>query len=93
MLTTEHKIILEQFRKHDGEHLSPGDLHSYTNIEPIKISAILADLMAHGMLRQEKFDDPGAYWFYTLSDEGRKFTLEKAYPGHQTTTGRPAAKR
>lgn len=76
MLTTEHKIILEQFRSHDGEHLSPGDLHDLTNIEPIKISAILADLVAHGMLHQEKFDDPAAYWLYTLTDEGRKFTIE-----------------
>lgn len=72
-LTAEHKVILEQFKKFGDKHLSSGDLHNFTNIEPIKISAILADLISHGIVHH--LDAPNG-WLYILSDYGRKFVLE-----------------
>lgn len=75
-LTAEHKAILEQFRKFAGRRLSAEELNDLTNIEPIKISAILADLMAHGMLRYEEPEESGGAWVYSLTDQGRTFASE-----------------
>lgn len=75
--TAEHYAILAQFRKHDGGHLSSAVLHGFTNIEPIKISAILADLLAHGLLlRQDSLDAAEWGWQYILSEHGKKFVME-----------------
>lgn len=72
-LTAEHEIILAQLKKLDGSHLTSDDLQTLTNIEPIKISAILVDLVSHGLVHQIKSDERMGYWVYTLSDHGKKF--------------------
>jgi hypothetical protein len=73
IITTEHKSILAQFLKSDVRQLSAGELHSFTNIEPVKISAILADLMAHGMVHHTDPGESGGAWLYHLTDYGRTF--------------------
>lgn len=78
-LTAEHKTILEQFRKFADKHLSASELHSSTNIEPIKISAILADLMAHGIVNHTESDESGGGWVYILTEFGQKFVSEHTW--------------
>lgn len=77
-LTAEHKTVLEQFKKYEGKHLSAGELHGFTNIEPIKISAILADLMAHGMVNHTESEE-SEVWVYFLTEHGRKFVVEHSW--------------
>lgn len=74
--TAEHKTVLEQFRKFDNRYLTSDDIQTLTNIEPIKISAVLADLTAHGMVHRKKSDERGGYWLYTLTDRGRTVVME-----------------
>jgi len=76
MLTPEHRIILQQLKDAGGKMLTADDLQQLTNIEPIRISAILADLTAHALLLQSKSNDRGGYWLYSLSEAGRKFLAE-----------------
>ncbi len=57
--------------------LTADDLQQLTNIEPIRISAILADLTAHALLLESKSDERGGYWLYSLSETGRKFLDER----------------
>jgi DNA-binding MarR family transcriptional regulator len=74
-LTNEHKAILQQFLRHNTESLSTADLHGFTNIEPIKISAIIADLVAHDIVRKTNADAHEDKWLYQLSEEGLKFSI------------------
>lgn len=76
MRTHEHRTILQQLKDAGGKMLTADDLQQSTNIEPIRISAILADLTAHALLLQSKSDERGGYWLYSLSEAGRKFLTE-----------------
>lgn len=75
-LTNEHKAILQQFLQHNNQSLSAADLHGFTNIEPIKISAIIADLVAHDMIHKTNADAHEDKWLYKLSEEGLKLTVK-----------------
>ena len=72
----EHKTILNQFKDNTGKHISADDLHSLTNIEPVRVHAILSDLVEHDLLIQSNTDSPRGSWLYILSDNGRKFIQE-----------------
>lgn len=72
----EHKAILNQFRDYKGEQLSADDLGGLTNIEPVKIHAILSDLVEHDFLVQTNTDKPRGDWLYKLSVNGRKYIQE-----------------
>jgi DNA-binding HxlR family transcriptional regulator len=76
--TSEHKAIMTQFRIHDGELLSSDLLQQLTNIEPVKISVILADLVAHGILHKVESGETEGWWHYQLSDYGRKYVNEQS---------------
>lgn len=69
----EHKAILNQFRNYKGEQLSADDLGGVTNIEPVKVHAILTDLVEHDFLVQTDIDKPRGDWLYKPSENGRKY--------------------
>jgi len=72
----EHKAILNQFRDYNGEQLSADDIGGITNIEPVKVHAILTDLVEHDFLVQTNTDKPRGDWLYKLSGNGRKYLQE-----------------
>ena len=72
----EHKAILNQFRDYKGEQLSADDLGGLTNIEPVKVHAILTDLVEHDFLVQTNTDKPRGDWLYKPSENGRKYIQE-----------------
>jgi len=72
----EHKAILNQFKYYEGEHLSADDLGGLTNIEPVKVHAILSDLVEHDFLVQTNTDKPRGDWLYKLSENGRIYIQE-----------------
>jgi DNA-binding MarR family transcriptional regulator len=79
-LTAEHQTVLAQFGKSGSQRLSSDEIQRLTNIEPIKISAILADLMAHDLLHHTESDEPGGYWLYHLTEEGGRLVSEQRAP-------------
>jgi hypothetical protein len=72
----EHTAILSQIKKYDGKHLSADALQGLTNIEPVRVNAILTDLVEHDLLIQTNTDKVRGGWLYILSDNGRKYMLE-----------------
>ena len=72
----EHKAILDQFKDYKGEHLSADTLTGSTNIEPVRVHAILTDLVEHDLLTQSSTDKARGDWLYTLSDNGKKYMQE-----------------
>ena len=72
----EHKAILAQFKDFKGDHLSADALTGLTNIEPVRVHAILTDLVEHDLLTQSNADKPRGDWLYMLSDNGKKYLQE-----------------
>ena len=72
----EHKAILNQFRDYKSEQLSADNIGGLTNIEPVKVHAILTDLVEHDFLKQTNTDKPRGDWLYKLSEEGKKYIQE-----------------
>ena len=72
----EHKAILDQFKDYKGEQLSADTLTGSTNIEPVRVHAILTDLVEHDLLTQSNTDKPRGDWLYILSDNGKKYMQE-----------------
>ncbi|MHB1351223.1 MAG: winged helix DNA-binding protein [Desulfobulbaceae bacterium] len=79
-LTAEHQAVLAQFGKSGDKRLSSDEIQRQTNIEPIKISAILADLMTHDLIRHTESDEPGGYWLYHLTEEGERLVSGQRIP-------------
>jgi hypothetical protein len=72
----EHKALLHQFSADKDEQLSADDLGGLTNIEPVKVHAVLSDLVDHDFLLQTNTDKARGDWLYKLSENGRKYRHE-----------------
>ena len=69
----EHKAILNQLKDYKKGHLSADDLQGLTNIEPVRVHAILSDLVEHDLLIQTDTDKARGDWLYMLSENGKKY--------------------
>ncbi len=69
----EHEAILSQFKIHKGESLSADRLQNLTNIEPVRVNAILTDLVGHDLLIQSNTDKIRGNWLYIPSKKGKKY--------------------
>ena len=72
----EHVAILSQFKNNESKHLSADALQGLTNIEPVRVNAILTDLVEHDLLIQTNTDKTRGDWLYIPSDNGKKYILE-----------------
>ena len=72
----DHTAILFQFKDYKGEHLSADELQGLTNIEPVRVHAILTDLVEHDLLIQTNTDKPRGDWLYRTSENGKKYIQE-----------------